>query len=341
MIQTIELTSEQHKEIVNTYQLFTVYQERMEHANHFQGSMSWKTVNGRDYLYKKIKGYAKCLGVRNEETECTYQSFVTGKIASRKAVTDIFEQMKVQARYAKAARINRMPIMPAKIIRKIQKNGLGDQISIIGTHAMYGYESMASKYITAGLMETADIDFLWDKRMPLLLSINNIQEDGMLGILQSVDRSFERMKAPYRAVNSKGFIVDLISDEHDIRGKFPVSIGHGKHDIQSASIGSLKWLINAPRVIATVIDAQGFPLNIRIPDPRCFAVHKAWLSRQSSRGTDKAHRDLQQAKVVASMIVNDMAGFDFTDEQLQMFPVDIRNQAKDELHLDDDWMPSM
>jgi len=323
MIQIIEPTNEQHKEMVNTYQLFTVYQERMAHANHFQGSMSWKTIKGRSYLYKKIKGRAKCLGVQNEDTERIYQSFVAGKKSSRQAVADIFGQMKVQARYAKAARINRMPIMPANIIRKIQKNGLGDQISIIGTHAMYGYESMASKYIKAGLMETADIDFLWDKRMPLLLSINHIQEEGILGILQSVDRSFERMEAPYRAVNSKGFIVDLVSDKHDLLGKFPNSIGNGNHDMQPAIIGSLKWLINSPRVTSTVIDSQGFPLNIRIPDPRCFAVHKAWLSHQTNRGADKANRDLQQAQVVASMVMNDMAGFDFTDEQLQMFPVKI------------------
>jgi len=78
---------------------------------------------------------------------------------------------------------------------------------------------------------------------------------------------------------------------------------------------------------------------MNIPDPRCFAIHKAWLSKQQSRDSKKIRRDLQQASVVTDMIINDMAGFEFKEDQLLMFPYDVRMQAKTNLHLDDNWLP--
>jgi len=341
MLDTIELTPEQNKEVINVHQLFGVYQERMAHASHFKGSMSWKTIKGKDYLYKKVSGKNKSLGARSPDTEYQFSQFSNGKAAARQSVNDIYEQMKVQARYAKAARINRVPLIPANIIRKIQKNGLADQILVIGTHALYGYEAMASKYIIPSLMETSDIDFLWDKRMPLKIACNHALRDGLMHIIQSVDRSFEKTASPYRAANKSGFMVDLVSDSHDLKELLPTSIGHSEYDLKSASIGSLKWLINSPRVSSNVIDSQGLPLSMQIPDPRCFAIHKAWLSKQPSRDSNKMGRDLQQASVVTGMIMNDMAGFEFTEDQLLMFPYDVRMQAKNNLHLDDDWMPAI
>jgi len=341
MLNTIELTDEQCKEFINVHQLFAIYKERMAYASHFEGSMSWKHIKGRDYLYKKVRGKSRSLGVRSPDTERKFSEFCNGKAAARQSVYDIYEQMKVRARYAKAAHINRVPLIPANIIRKIQKKGLAEQILIIGTHALYGYEAMANKHIVSSLMETSDIDFLWDKRMSLRIACHDALKDGLMHIIQSVDRSFEKTNSAYRAANKSGFMVDLVSDSHDLRGLLPTSIGHSNNDLESATIGSLKWLINSPRINSDVIDSQGFPLSMRIPDPRCFAIHKAWLSQQPSRDGKKKGRDLQQASVVTDMIMNDMAGFQFSENELMMFPYDVRKQAKHNLNLDDDWMPDV
>jgi len=55
MLNTIELTPEQSKEIINVHQLFGVYQERMSHASHFKGSMSWKNIDV--FPMNKFRGF--------------------------------------------------------------------------------------------------------------------------------------------------------------------------------------------------------------------------------------------------------------------------------------------
>jgi len=147
-LKTIDLTPSQCKEIVNIHQLFDVYMERLSFAQHFQGSMSWKRVKNNDYLYKKVQGKAKCLGVRSPETETMYSQFKEGKPLAIESVKDIFEQLKLAARYAKAARVNRFPVLAANIIRKIHKAGLSNYIVIVGTHAIYGYVYLAYHSVT-------------------------------------------------------------------------------------------------------------------------------------------------------------------------------------------------
>jgi len=196
-----------------------------------------------------------------------------------------------------------------------------------------GYESMASKHVASELME------ITDKRMALKFACDSNDIMSLMEIIQSTDKSFKKTNSAYNAINKTGFMVDLISAEHDIQDKLPSSLGQSSSDLEAAPIGSLKWIINAPKVNATVIDTQGLPLSIRVPDPRSFAIHKAWLSKQSSRDVHKIDRDLQQSKIVADMIINDMAGFKFSDNELAMFPFSVRVDAKDALDMDDDWIP--
>jgi ribosomal protein S12 methylthiotransferase accessory factor YcaO len=40
----------------------------------------------------------------------------------------------------------------------------------------------------------------------------------------------------------------------------------------------------------------------RVPDPRAFALHKAWLSSLPTREALKKPRDLNQAQAVASLV---------------------------------------
>lgn len=79
MLNAMDLTPEQSKEIINVHQLFEVYQERMAHADHFKGSMTWKNIKGNDYLYKKNGDKNRSLGVRSPDTEHQFNQFSSGK----------------------------------------------------------------------------------------------------------------------------------------------------------------------------------------------------------------------------------------------------------------------
>ena len=52
-------------------------------ALNYRGSMYWKTVKGRDYLYREYStGSAKSLGVRTADTEKIIGEFKKGKQAA-------------------------------------------------------------------------------------------------------------------------------------------------------------------------------------------------------------------------------------------------------------------
>jgi hypothetical protein len=62
---------------------------------------------------------------------------------------------------------------------------------------------------------------------------------------------------------------------------------------------------------------------LRVPDPRAFALHKAWLASRPDREPLKKPRDLAQAKAVAAMVVQHMPQLPF-DQALTSLHGDLR-----------------
>jgi hypothetical protein len=50
---------------------------------------------------------------------------------------------------------------------------------------------------------------------------------------------------------------------------------------------------------------------MRVPDPRAFALHKAWLSGLPTREPLKKPRDLAQARAVAQLVQDDTPQLSF------------------------------
>lgn len=65
-----DLNSDQARQTVDVEQVFAAYQAARETFEHrFAGAMSWKTVRGHSYLYRKRRERWESLGPRNPETE--------------------------------------------------------------------------------------------------------------------------------------------------------------------------------------------------------------------------------------------------------------------------------
>jgi hypothetical protein len=62
---------------------------------------------------------------------------------------------------------------------------------------------------------------------------------------------------------------------------------------------------------------------LRVPDPRAFALHKAWLSRQPDREPLKKPRDIAQAREVVQLVREHMPHLSF-DEALTCLHGDVR-----------------
>lgn len=195
----------------------------------------------------------------------------------------------------RAMRIGRLPTLPAQILRLLDdRNLLGSHIVVAGTNALYAYEAAAGVLVTGDLLATGDADLLWDARRALELAAHGIPKEGLMGLLRLVDQTFEAHYG-YNATNSDGYVVDLITPAAD---NLPSRIVAGP-DLEATQMTGIEWLLDSPRFEQVIVAADGVPLRISTPDPRTFALHKLWLSRQQSRQPLKRPRDRAQAMIVA------------------------------------------
>lgn len=311
-----------HTDICQVFEAWLILER--EYAG-YKGGMFWKTARGKEYLFRSTtsRGDGKSLGPRSEQTEAIHHAFHERKswLESKRLV--LRQQIQQQAMYVKAARLNRTPKVVAALLRQLHRQGwLGSHLIVVGTHALLAYESQANMHFETGLMSTLDLDLMWDVRKQLNLA-GALPHSGLMSVLRKADSSFEPLEPrSFCAVNSAGFRVDLIKPTERPPWKpAPEQIAPG--DLVVASIPNLDWLLNAPKFTATIMDQDGFPLLITCPDPRAYALHKVWLSKQPNRSPAKAQRDLAQAYAVAKLVHERMPHLPMKAELLRQFPFEL------------------
>lgn len=334
MLLFAQLAGDQVRQLVNSEQTYAAFRAaRAEQDQRYRGSMTWKTVGGREYLYRKSAGVWKSVGRRDRETEHAYARFQDGRASIKERIASLDATIRQMAPVNRAMRLGRVPWVAAKLLRKLErKRLLGSAISVVGTHALFAYERMAGGHFHSSQVTTQDIDLLYDARNRLRLLTPATRDEGLEGILHSIDQSFETL-APggYRAVNKSGFMVDLIGPMPKNPGVHvdALRIGHDPRDLTAAEIEGLAWLQNCPQVTQTVIDERGYPLQLHVPDPRAFALHKLWVSGRPDRDRAKARRDSAQARAVAGLIRRFLPQLSFDDPALTALPEALRARAPD------------
>jgi hypothetical protein len=154
------LTLEQRRLLIDCQQTFEAWHEAQARRRSFVGGMTWKTVSGRDYLVRVVdsRGGQKSLGPRGPETEKTFAAFHEGKKNLDERLNSLMTELQEQARFNKAARINRVPASAAKVLAVLDQRGLmGSSLHVIGTNAIYGYEAAAGVIVRSDLLATRDL----------------------------------------------------------------------------------------------------------------------------------------------------------------------------------------
>ncbi|MEO1324564.1 MAG: nucleotidyltransferase domain-containing protein [Pseudomonadota bacterium] len=207
---------------------------------------------------------------------------------------------------------------------------IGKQLFVVGTSSLYAYEAKAGIQFEGGLTPTTDIDLLWDTRRKLSLAVfDAVRPEGVIGLLRKVDRSYDAKPGHYRATNKEGYYVDLIRPFEPNKASAKVAkLVDADHDMAASAILGLQWLINAPKFEEIVIGADGRPLWVSCIDPRAFATHKLWISREDSRDPQKKRRDEGQAHAVAE-VARAYLGLKFEAKDLSALPIELVTCAKD------------
>jgi hypothetical protein len=322
-----ELELDQRRQLIDVQQRFEAWRlaDRAFRTS-YKGSMAWKKIKGKEHLYRIVSRYTqKYVGPRSPEIERLKNEYTASRTASRARVTKMRKGIEKSAPINRAMGLGRVPRAAANILRALDQAGLlGEGLFVVGTHALYAYEAKSGIIFEPELLATQDLDLLADVRSRLVLAIDDKERKGILPILKAVDPTFDVQGDLFRAVNEDGYFVDVIppmrrdeifANEYDLGGIVPVGID------------GLKWLINSPRFEATAIAEDGMPVWMGCIDPRAFALHKYWLSKQDGREAIKRRRDTAQAAAVAH--VAGRLGLKFNRKELSALPLQLVSQWKE------------
>lgn len=328
----VEMSANQRRIFIDAGQLYEAYIAAFRDNRTYRGGMHWKKSKGREYLFRSRDrfGYGRSMGPRTPELEKVLEDFRRGKQRAKERLASMKERLKEQARFCKAASIQRVPRTVTKVLRVLDQNRLlGRNVSVVGTNALYAYEAAAGVFVDSPILATRDMDILWDIRSRLNLCAVDAQPgSGMLELLRKADRSFELVERQnFRAVNKDGYLVDLIKPEpRNVFTRERRRMGE-KGDLVAAEIRNLQWLVSSPKLKQVIIGDDGYPAAMACPDPRAFALHKIWLSEQPDRNPLKKNRDRQQALAVAYLVSRYLPQYRFTSPELRMFPKEVFTAA--------------
>jgi hypothetical protein len=215
-----------------------------------------------------------------------------------------------------------VPRIVARVLRELDRAGLHNSFTVIGTQALYAYEAAAGSHFLLELLASGDVDLLYDARQKMIVVSEKLDGNGLLDLLKKADKTFECVrKNDYRAANAGQFMVDLVIAPRGMSAA--ENITFSESDLVGTEVPGPRWLLNSPKLDVVAIDEDGWPVPMRVPDPRAFALHKAWLSGLLTREPIKKPRDLDQARAVAQLIQDEMPQLSF-ESTLTSLHSDIR-----------------
>jgi len=295
----------------------------------YKGSMRFVERDHGEYLVRIVSRSQTGLGRRSPETEKMLADFTAGKVRTKERLAGLTRALNTQAAMAKAIGLGRVPRTVARVLRALDDADVLGHLRIVGTNALYAYEASAGVQVMADALATGDIDLLLDARRRLRIMVEDENERSILALLRKADDTFDRVQGrTFTVANKDGFQVDLIRAQPKAPwikqpGEDPLRDG----DLIPAPILGLQWLVNVPSLSAIVVDENGYPAPMLVPDPRNWMVHKAWLANQANREPVKKRRDRLQAEVVRDILLNHLTQYPLDEDFLQKLPRPLRAAA--------------
>ena len=138
--------------------------------------------------------------------------------------------------------------------------------------------------------------------------------------LKEVDKSFLVSPSSSKTVvNKGGYRVDLL-----ISNDLAPAMQRARPWKPEALEGQ-EWLASGTPVRQILIDFNGWPVVVTVPDPRYFALHKLWLSKRPKRIREgRAPKDAAQGQTLLNAIQEFMPYYPIDDGFVQSLPEALR-----------------
>lgn len=261
-----------------------------------EGRMAWKVRGDRSYLYHLHGdlGNGRSLGPRSPETEAIYAKFRTRKSEIKASLAATTPDLKHAAAVYVALGLPVLDSWTAKLVQHLDRAQLlGETVLIIGTNAMPAYQIEAQQRAGQRMHATRDLDIAWAPS-------SAPQEMLLWNALRKFEPEFTiNQERPFQARTRARRELELLTA--------PSVISSASHEpFQTLPLPEQEWLLMGERLRQVVTGMDRTPTAIAVPDPRFFALHKAWLADKPGRDPLKRPKDRSQARLLWSWLHGDM-----------------------------------
>jgi hypothetical protein len=294
------------RQLIDSITVFDEFRRVQAQARRYGGGMYWKKQGDYEYLVRtQADNKQSRIGPRSAETEKTFNQFIAQKRSVEARLKSLREALKDAERLNKALKVGRVPSPVLAVLQGIEDAGLGEHFAVVGTHALYAYETAAGVRIVQGALATQDVDLLWDarKRVRFVTDLGKL-ETSMLHVLQRADPTFQRKEGQNEtAINARGFEVDFLRRQPEGDDPHPFRFSDDEDDLWPVQAVRASVLTNAPRFDHVVVSSTGRMALMRTIAPASFVEFKRWMARKAQhRPEPKRRRDLRQAGVVQKLL---------------------------------------
>jgi hypothetical protein len=317
-----ELTHEQRRQLIDVQQVYKAYRSSAPRLREL-GTLRWQTVKGKRYLYDVRGQVRKSLGPETPELIQRKSEHDADRVGLKKRVAELKQRLDKMAPVNRALGLGRLPETAAKIVRELDEAELlGSHITVVGTNALYAYETSTGTVVESKHVATGDADLLWDTRKSLSLAGANLKPKTIMALLRKADKTFQADYG-FNATNNEGYVVDLLCPETQNLESIKIP-----DDLEPIEMAGADWLIASPPHTETVIAHDGYPLRIVVPEPRTFALHKLWVSQRPDRSAVKRPRDIEHARVVGELVKTYLQ-LPFSTDDMPWLPDELKTLVKE------------
>jgi hypothetical protein len=302
----IPLSDNASRQVIDSTTIFHEYLRVQSQARPYAGGMYWKRQYDYEYLVKTQPDNRQSrVGPRAPATEKIYEDFASRKLELETRLKSLRTELKDAERLNKALKAGRTPSMVVTLLQTLEDSGLGLHFTVVGTHALYAYETAAGVRIVQGALATQDVDLLWDarKRVRFMTDLEKL-DSSMLRVLQRADSTFQRKEGQNEtAINAKGFEVDFLRRQPEGDDPHPFRFSDDEGDLWPVQALRASVLTNATRFEHVVISSTGRMTLMRTIAPDSFVAFKRWMAKEAPHRLEpKRRRDLRQADIVQTLL---------------------------------------
>jgi hypothetical protein len=287
----------------------------------FVGYLSWKTIGGRDYLYRTdSRGHGTSLGPRSPGTEHQFAKLKGDRKDAADRVRAQAEQLKVAGAMYRTLRLPAIASAAAEVLREADRRRmLGEQLIVVGTSAMVAYEFEAGERFATGLDATEDFDLAWAVVTGETVLVTGKLQSPVLSMLKAVDSTYVvNSERPFQARNRAAYEVKVLAAPSVMKTYPPAE------PLRPVRMPELEWLLEGRRVDQVVCGRDGTPARIVAPDPRWFALHKCWLADKPTRSRSKAPKDRRQGEALLRAVQERLPHYPIDDAFVRALPNELR-----------------